>query len=414
MTTYTVRIGDLVLGPGAPVAVQSMTNTCTADIEETAAQVLELARVGSELVRFTVKDEDDARAVPYIRDRVRQAGCKVPLVGDFHYNGHLLLSRYPQCLEALDKLRINPGNVGAGEHHDSNFRTMVELIAQAGKVARIGVNAGSIDKDLLERGRRENEAQGSPRSEHQVFLEAMVESALSSAAAAQKYGLPPERIDLSAKISNVPDLLWVYQTLAERSPYVLHVGLTEAGGGYKGVISSAVALGILLHEGIGQTIRVSLTPRPGDSRTQEVYAAQEILQSLGLRQFMPQITSCPGCGRTSSNLFQSIAQEVETYLRQRVPQWQAEGWRGYQELKVAVMGCIVNGPGESRDANIGLSLPGRGEDPQALLFVDGQRRETLSGPQLAQQFIERLEEYARLHYSPPAGSSGTSASQEVR
>ncbi len=404
MTAYSVRIGNICIGKDAPVAVQSMANTCTAHVEETAAQVLELARAGSELVRFTVKDEDDAKAVPYIRDKVREAGCQVPLIGDFHYNGHLLLSRYPDCLQALDKLRINPGNVGAGQHHDDNFRTMVELIAKAGKVARIGVNAGSIDKELLAKLLEENKHSASPVSDKEIFLRTMAESAMSSAKMAEKYGLAPDHIVLSAKISNVPDLLTVYHDLNKRCPYALHLGLTEAGVGMKGVISSAVALGILLHEGIGNTIRVSLTPKPGESRTQEVYAAQEILQSLGLRQFLPQVVSCPGCGRTSSQLFQSIALEVGRYLRERVPVWKEKGFKGYSQLKVAVMGCIVNGPGEGKDANIGLSLPGRGESPKALLFVDGHHEATLDGDNLADQFIERIERYAELKYSSRSNS----------
>ena len=399
MGAYAVKIGNLTLGNGAPVAVQSMTNTCTANVEETATQVLQLARAGSELVRFTVRDEEDAQAVPYIRDRVRQAGCLVPLVGDFHYNGHLLLSRYPSCLEALDKLRINPGNVGAGQHHDDNFKTMVELIAKAGKAVRIGVNAGSIDKELLAHLLDENRTSDHPIEDHEVFLQALVESAVSSARTAESYGLAPDKMVLSAKISNVPDLLKVYRRLRKCCNYALHLGLTEAGGGLKGAVSSAVALGILLNEGIGDTIRVSLTPKPGESRTQAVYAAQEILQSLGLRQFMPAITSCPGCGRTSSQLFQNIALEVEQYLRESLPRWQEAGLHGYESLKVAVMGCIVNGPGESRDANLGLSLPGRGESPKAMLFVDGQREAALEGDDLAKQFISRIEKYVRLKYS---------------
>ncbi|MGM9991373.1 MAG: flavodoxin-dependent (E)-4-hydroxy-3-methylbut-2-enyl-diphosphate synthase [Candidatus Bruticola sp.] len=404
MIAYTVRIGNICIGKGAPVAVQSMANTCTADIDETAAQVLELARAGSELVRFTVKDDDDAKAVPYIRDKVRQAGCDVPLVGDFHYNGHLLLSRYPECLQALDKLRINPGNVGAGQHHDDNFKTMAELIAKSGKVARIGVNAGSIDKELLAKFMEKNKNSASPRSDKEIFLHTMAESAISSAKLAEKYGIAPDHLVLSAKISNVPDLISVYHELNQRCPYALHLGLTEAGAGLKGAISSAVALGILLHEGIGSTIRVSLTPRPGESRTQEVYAAQEILQSLGLRQFLPQVISCPGCGRTSSQLFQSIALEVGRYLRERVPAWKAKGYKGFSNLKVAVMGCIVNGPGEGLDADIGLSLPGRGEAPRALLFVDGRHEATLDGSNLAEQFIERIERYAELKYSSSSRS----------
>lgn len=410
MTAYKVKIGSVTIGNGAPVAVQSMTNTCTAEAGNTAAQVLELARAGSELVRFTVKDENDAKAVPHIRDIVREAGCNVPLIGDFHYNGHLLLSRHPECLEALDKLRINPGNVGAGTHHEDNFKTMAELIAKAGKAVRIGVNAGSIDKDLLAEMLDANRAKAEPLPDREVFLHAMVESAVSSARRAEALGISPEKLVLSAKISNVPDLIKVYRELNAACPYALHVGLTEAGQGMKGVISSAVAMGILLSEGIGSTIRVSLTPKPGEPRTQEVYAAQEILQSLGLRQFLPQVVSCPGCGRTSSQLFQTIALEVGSYLRERVPEWRKMGWKGYENLKVAVMGCIVNGPGEGRGADIGLSLPGRGESPKAMLFVDGQHEATLDGSDLSRRFMDRIEAYAKLRYG--AESEESHESQE--
>ncbi|MBQ7528963.1 flavodoxin-dependent (E)-4-hydroxy-3-methylbut-2-enyl-diphosphate synthase [bacterium] len=398
MSDCTVKIGDLVIGKGRPVAVQSMANTSTADVEATVKQILELARAGSELVRFTVKDEEDAKAVAHIRDRVREAGCRVPLIGDFHYNGHLLLSKYPDCLAALDKLRINPGNVGLGSSHDNNFKTMIELAIKSDKVVRIGVNGGSIDKELYAHLLEENRHQNTPKSDRDVFLHAMVESALQSAQKAEEYGLAADHIVVSAKISQVPDLLKVYRELGRRSKYVLHLGLTEAGQGVKGTVSSAVALGILLNEGIGDTIRVSLTPQPGQSRTQEVYVAQEILQSMGLRAFLPQVVSCPGCGRTSSTLFQSIALKVSEYLRERFPIWKDMGFRGIEDMKVAVMGCIVNGPGEGKDANIGLSLPGRGEDPKAIIFVDGQREGLVSGEDLANQFIARIEEYVKAHY----------------
>ncbi|MBQ7502276.1 flavodoxin-dependent (E)-4-hydroxy-3-methylbut-2-enyl-diphosphate synthase [bacterium] len=399
MTPYKVKIGNVFIGKDCPVAVQSMANTCTADVKATAAQVIELAEAGSELVRFTVKDEDDAQAVPYIRDAVRGAGCAVPLIGDFHYNGHQLLTKYPACIEALDKLRINPGNVGTGSRHDDNFKTMIDLAVKHDKAVRIGVNGGSIDKELYAGLLEKNRQSKAPVSDREVFLHTLVESALSSAKAAVNYGLSPERLVISAKISSVPDLLKVYRELGERSPYALHLGLTEAGVGMKGVISSAIAMGILLDEGIGNTIRVSLTPKPGESRTQEVYAAQEILQSLGKRQFLPQVVSCPGCGRTSSQLFQSIALEVGDYLRLQAPVWKRAGFKGYESLKIAVMGCIVNGPGEGKGANLGLSLPGRGEEAKALLFIDGERGETLSGDDIAAQFISIIDGYVKSHYS---------------
>ena len=395
-----VRIGNLLIGGGYPVAVQSMTNTTTADIEETAAQVIELAKGGSELVRFTVRDDDDAKAVPFIVEKVRAAGVDVPMVGDFHYNGHLLLSKYPACAEALDKYRINPGNVGSGEHHDANFRTMVETAVKYDKAVRIGANGGSVDQELLARLIEEDRASEHPVGAQQVFLNTLVESVLSSADRAVAYGLSPQRIVLSAKISRVSEVISVYRELAGRSAYALHVGLTEAGGGEQGLVSSAVALGILLSEGIGDTIRVSLTPRPGESRVHEVDAACEILQALDMRSFYPQVTSCPGCGRTNRALHQDLAAAVSAYLHDMMPVWREKGYQGCEKLKVAVMGCVVNGPGEARDANMGISLPGKGEHPAAPVFADGDKWKTLRGEDLQKQFLACIDEYVEAHFAP--------------
>lgn len=394
-----VRIGNVDIGGGAPIAVQSMTNTTTAEVDETAAQVIELARAGSELVRFTVRDEDDAKAVPYIVDKVRKAGVTSAIVGDFHYNGHLLLSKYPDCAQALDKFRINPGNIGTGEHHNDNFRTMIDIAIKYGKAVRIGANGGSIDQELLARLIAADRESAQPLGAQRVFLNALVESVISSADAAVRCGLAPERIVLSAKISRVPDVIEVYRQLASRSNYALHVGLTEAGGGDQGLVSSAVALGVLLHEGIGDTIRVSVTPRPGDSRIREVEIACEILQALGLRSFFPQVVSCPGCGRTNRALHQVLAANVSAYLYKRMPEWRAEGRIGCEALKVAVMGCVVNGPGEAREAHMGISLPGKGETPAAPVFADGQKWKILRGENLEGQFLECVEEYVAAHFA---------------
>jgi (E)-4-hydroxy-3-methylbut-2-enyl-diphosphate synthase len=377
-----------------------MTNTPTADIEATVAQVMELAEAGSELVRFTVKDEDDARAVPHIVSQLRSRGCQVPVVGDFHYNGHLLLRRFPECARALDKYRINPGNVGVGRQHDANFRTMIEAAIEHDKPVRIGVNAGSLDQALLKELIDADLASPEPRGAKAVFLEAMVESALRSAAMAEEYGLPGNRIVLSCKISEVPEVIHVYRALAARCRYALHVGLTEAGMGLKGTVSSSLALGILLHEGIGDTIRVSLTPQPGQPRTAEVEIAREILQNLRLREFTPRVTACPGCGRTTSTFFQELAIQVQEYLKARMPWWQAQGYRGVEGLKVAVMGCVVNGPGEARGAHIGLSLPGTGETPVAPVYADGQKIATLRGPNIGAEFLDLVEQYVHSHYAP--------------
>jgi len=402
--SYRVRVGNLDIGGDSPVRVQSMTNTPTSDVARTVAQVLELAEAGSELVRFTVKDDQDAGAVPEIVAQLRRRGCTVPLVGDFHYNGHRLLAAWPECARALDKYRINPGNVGVGAQHDSNFRTMIELAIEHGKAVRIGVNGGSLDQDLLARLIQADLESENPRGTRAVFLETMVESALQSARRAEDYGLPADRLVLSAKVSQVQEVVAVYQALASRSRYALHVGLTEAGMGLQGTVSSTLALGLVLDQGVGDTIRVSLTPEPGQPRSREVDVAREILQSLGLRSFYPRVTACPGCGRTSSSRFQELAAEVQDFLRKRMPRWLAEGATGVAGMRVAVMGCVVNGPGEAREAHIGVSLPGTGESSAAPVFADGKKVATLKGEDLAPQFLALVEDYVRTHYHPAAGS----------
>ena len=393
-----VDVGGVVIGGGRPVVVQSMTNTETADVEATVRQIVELADAGSELVRITVNHDEAARAVPRIVERVRAMGYTTPIVGDFHYNGHLLLSRYPDCARALDKYRINPGNVGAGETHDDNFRTIVQRAIEYGKPVRIGVNWGSLDKRLLAELMDRNARRPEPREAREVLLEAMVESALRSARMAEDLGLPHDRIVLSAKVSSVPELVAVYRRLAEACDYPLHLGLTEAGMGTRGVVASTAGLAILLWEGIGDTIRVSLTPRPGEPRTEEVRVAQQILQSLGLRSFAPQVSACPGCGRTSSTFFQEMAEEVTRYIQRRMPEWRRL-YPGVEDLKVAVMGCVVNGPGESRHADIGISLPGTFEEPRAPVYVDGRLVTTLRGEGLVAEFLEILEAYVRRRYA---------------
>ncbi len=402
--SYQVRIGTLDMGGSNPVRVQSMTNTPTSDVDLTVTQILELVQAGSELVRFTVKDDADAQAVPEIVAGLRRRGCAVPVIGDFHYNGHRLLTRYPACAQALDKYRINPGNVGVGTQHDSNFRTMIEAAVEYGKAVRIGVNGGSLDQTLLAGLIQADLETDQPQGTRSVFLEAMVESALQSARLAEVYGMPADRIVLSAKVSEVGEVVQVYRALAARSRYALHVGLTEAGMGLKGTVSSTLALGILLAEGVGDTIRVSLTPTPGEPRSREVEVAREILQGLGLRDFYPRVTACPGCGRTSSTRFQELALEVQDYLHSRMADWAAAGGSGAAGMKVAVMGCVVNGPGEARGANIGVSLPGTGESPAAPVFADGKRVATLKGEDLAEQFLPLIEDYVRSHYCRPAGT----------
>lgn len=386
-----------MVGSGYPVAVQSMTNTDTADAAGTAGQVADLALSGSELVRITVNNDQAARAVPEIAARLSDLGIEVPLVGDFHYNGHLLLSRYPDCARTLAKYRINPGNVGAGRHRDENFRLMIEVANENAKPVRIGVNWGSLDQVLLVRLMDENAASPQPKDSAEVTRDAIVRSGLESARLAEEYGMPHDRIILSAKVSGVQDLIRVYRTLAGRCDYPLHLGLTEAGMGTKGIVASTAALGVLLQEGIGDTIRVSLTPAPGGDRTEEVQVCQQILQSMGIRSFLPQVTACPGCGRTTSTFFQEMAEEIQSYLKNRMPAWK-DRYEGVEDLKVAVMGCIVNGPGESKHAHIGISLPGTGEDPKAPVFVDGRLKTTLRGSGLVAEFLELIDEYVDSHY----------------
>jgi (E)-4-hydroxy-3-methylbut-2-enyl-diphosphate synthase len=395
--TLQVRVGGVAIGGASPIAVQSMTNTDTADIEATTRQVRELARAGSELVRITVNSAEAAAAVPQIRERLRSAGVDAPLIGDFHFNGHKLLREYPDCAAALDKFRINPGNVGRGSKRDSQFAEMIEIACRLDKPVRIGVNWGSLDQDLLARLMDENNARAEPASAQSVMREAIVRSALDSAQLAVSLGLPREKIILSAKVSGVQDLLAVYRNLAARCDYPLHLGLTEAGMGSKGIVASTAGIGVLLAEGIGDTIRVSLTPEPGGDRTQEVIVAQEILQTMGLRAFLPMVVACPGCGRTTSTYFQELAQRIQSHIRHRMPAWRSER-DGVEEMTVAVMGCVVNGPGESRHANIGISLPGTGERPVAPVYEDGEKTVTLKGERIAEEFQALLERYIERTY----------------
>ncbi len=390
--TVAVRVGNITVGGGQPVVVQSMTNTDTADPKSTAEQVAELYLAGSEVVRITVNTQEAAAAVPEIRQRLSDRGLPVPLVGDFHYNGHTLLRKFPACADALDKYRINPGNVGKGANHDKNFATMIECAKDHAKPVRIGVNAGSLDQELLNALMEANAGSAVPQDAQAVFLEAMVQSALRSAHAAEELGLPRDQIILSCKISKVQELVRVYRALADRTDHSLHLGLTEAGMGMKGIVGSSAALAILLQEGIGDTIRVSLTPEPGSSRTQEVRVAQQILQAMDIRPFLPQVTACPGCGRTTSTYFQELSQQVEKFLHARMPEWKKTKPHA-ASLQVAVMGCVVNGPGESKAANLGISLPGTGETPRAPVYEDGVQVVTLEGPTLAQDFLQRIEAY---------------------
>jgi (E)-4-hydroxy-3-methylbut-2-enyl-diphosphate synthase len=403
--TIAVAVGGVHLGGCNAVVVQSMTNTDTADAAATAQQIIDLARAGSELVRITVNNREAAAAVPEISARVREAGYNTPIIGDFHYNGHLLLSEFKECARVLAKYRINPGNVGVGKHHDENFKRMIEVALEHGKPVRIGVNWGSLDQALLARLMDENAKHSEPRAAQDVMKEAIVRSAIDSARLAESYGLTGDRIILSAKCSNVQDLIDVYRELAARCDYALHLGLTEAGMGSKGIVGSSAALAILLQEGIGDTIRVSLTPAPNGDRSEEVIVAQQILQSLGIRSFIPQVTACPGCGRTTSTLFQEMAEDIGTYLRSQLPVWR-EKYRGVEEMKVAVMGCVVNGPGESKHADIGISLPGTGEEPRAPVFIDGKLKTTLKGAAIVPEFIEILNKYVDAKYSPDVAREG--------
>jgi (E)-4-hydroxy-3-methylbut-2-enyl-diphosphate synthase len=400
-----VQIGNKKIGGGNPVLVQSMTNTPTEDPAATAKQIIELYEAGSEIVRITVNTKEAARVVPTIVSELEKSGHDIPLVGDFHYNGHLLLQQYPDCAKLLAKYRINPGNVGRGDRHDENFKLMVEAAIKWQKPVRIGVNWGSLDQDLLARMMDENAALSAPKTAHEVLIDAIVESAVSSAAAAEKLGLPASMIVLSAKVSEVSDLVKVYQKLAERCPHSLHLGLTEAGMGMKGIVASTAALSILLSQGIGDTIRASLTPEPGAPRDLEVRVCQQILQSLGLRSFIAQVTACPGCGRTTSTVFQELAKDIETHISAQRIIW-AKQYPGAESLKVAVMGCIVNGPGESKHADVGISLPGTGEEPRAPVYVDGKHVTTLSGPNLAADFIGLVNDYVEKRYTAAPALKG--------
>ena len=392
-----VRVGSVMVGGGAPIVVQSMTNTDTADVDATVAQVAALARAGSEIVRITVDRDEAAAAVPRIRERLDRLGVDVPLVGDFHYIGHQLLADHPACAEALAKYRINPGNVGFKEKKDRQFGAIVEQAIRHGKAVRIGANWGSLDQELLTHLMNENAASASPRDMRWVTREAMIRSALLSAARAEEIGLGKDRIILSAKVSAVQDLIAVYQDLARRSDYAIHLGLTEAGMGTKGIVASSAAMGILLQQGIGDTIRYSLTPEPGGDRTVEVKTAQELLQTMGFRTFVPLVAACPGCGRTTSSVFQELARDIQTWISTSMPEWRRT-YSGVENLNVAVMGCIVNGPGESKHANIGISLPGTGEQPAAPVFIDGRKAMTLRGPTLAQDFQKIVLDYIEKNY----------------
>jgi (E)-4-hydroxy-3-methylbut-2-enyl-diphosphate synthase len=396
-TAAVVDVAGVKVGGHHPIVVQSMTNTDTADTSSTVNQVMALARAGSELVRVTVNTEQAAAAVPRIVETLHQFGIPVPIIGDFHYNGHILLRKYPECARALAKYRINPGNVNIGKKHDDNFRTMIEVAVAYQKPVRIGVNWGSLDQSLLTRLMDENSRLAEPKDARDVTLEAMVVSAIESACAAEHYGLPHDKIILSAKVSGVQDLIDVYRALAARCDYPLHLGLTEAGMGSKGIVATTAALAVVLQEGIGDTIRTSLTPLPNGDRTEEVLVSQQILQSLGIRSFTPQVTACPGCGRTTSTFFQDMADQIQTYLRQQMPVWK-QSRHGVEEMRVAVMGCIVNGPGESKHANLGISLPGTSEEPKAPVFVDGRLLKTLKGDRIVAEFIEILDNYVATRY----------------
>jgi (E)-4-hydroxy-3-methylbut-2-enyl-diphosphate synthase len=408
--TTQVMVGNVAVGGGAPIVVQSMTNTDTADVEGTIAQVAALSRAGSEMVRITVDRDEAAAAVPHIRDGLRKRGITTPLIGDFHYIGHKLLAEHPACAEALDKYRINPGNVGFKDKRDKQFTDIVETAIKYGKAVRIGANWGSLDQELLTHLMEENASSAAPRDARAVTREAMVQSALLSAKRAEEIGLPKTKMVLSAKVSAVQDLIAVYQTLASRSDYAIHLGLTEAGMGSKGIVASSAALGILLQQGIGDTIRISLTPEPGGDRTLEVQVAQELLQTMGFRTFVPLVAACPGCGRTTSTTFQELARSIQDFIRDEMPNWKAR-YPGVEQLNVAVMGCIVNGPGESKHANIGISLPGTGEAPAAPVFVDGKKFRTLRGPGIAADFKALVIDYIDQRYGKGAKTPETTAAE---
>ncbi len=396
--TVGVKVGSVQIGGGAPIVVQSMTNTDTADVASTVQQIYELAKAGSELVRITVNNEASAEAVPIIREKLEAKGCYVPIIGDFHFNGHKLLEKYPGCAEALSKYRINPGNVGRGSKRDPQFAQMIEFACRYEKPVRIGVNWGSLDQSVLARLLDENAAKSAPDPLEEVMREAVITSALESAHKAIELGLPKDKIVISCKLSRVQELIAVYELLAGRCDFALHLGLTEAGMGSKGIVASSAALGVLLQQGIGDTIRVSLTPEPTyNDRTQEVIVAQEILQTMGLRSFVPLVTACPGCGRTTSTYFQQLAQDIQSHIRHKMPEWKRQ-YRGVEDMQVAVMGCVVNGPGESKHSNIGISLPGTGEDPVAPVYEDGVKTVTLKGERIAEEFQSLVEKYVDSHY----------------
>ncbi|HEV8131353.1 MAG TPA: flavodoxin-dependent (E)-4-hydroxy-3-methylbut-2-enyl-diphosphate synthase [Acidobacteriota bacterium] len=395
--TATVWVGNVPVGSCHPIVVQSMTNTDTADVDATGGQIIALAEAGSELVRVTVNNKEAAQAVPRIVEKLAARNCTVPIIGDFHYNGHILLRQFPDCAKALSKYRINPGNVGMGKQHDDNFHQMIDVALANDRPIRIGVNWGSLDQALLMRMMDENSSRAEPLEAQEVLAEAIVASGIQSAALAERYGLPHNRIILSAKVSNVQDLVSIYQALAGRCNYPLHLGLTEAGMGVKGIVASTAALSLLLQQGIGDTIRVSLTPAPGGDRAEEVRVCQQVLQSLGLRSFAPQVTACPGCGRTTSVFFQEMADQIQEYLRRQMKVWK-ERYPGVEELKVAVMGCVVNGPGESKHSHVGISLPGTGEEPKAPVFVDGRLLVTLRGPAIVADFTKILNDYVDRRY----------------
>lgn len=395
--THQVLVGDIAVGGGAPIVVQSMTNTDTADVAGTVKQIMELSTAGSELVRVTVNTEEAAQAVPEIHNKLIQKGFSVPIVGDFHFNGHKLLEKHPECAKALAKYRINPGNVGRGKNRDPQFQQMIEFACKYDKPVRIGVNGGSLDQSVLMRLLDENRLKDNPQELPAITREAIVISALESAAKAQEFGLGKDKIILSCKISNVQELISIYQDLSERCDYALHLGLTEAGMGSKGIVSSSAALSVLMQQGIGDTIRISLTPEPGGARTTEVIVAQEMLQTMGFRSFTPMVIACPGCGRTTSDYFQKLAQDIQAFLRSQMPTWK-EKYKGVEEMEVAVMGCVVNGPGESKNANIGISLPGTGESPVAPVYEDGEKTVTLKGDRIAEEFQGLVERYIESHY----------------
>ncbi|MFH1663603.1 MAG: flavodoxin-dependent (E)-4-hydroxy-3-methylbut-2-enyl-diphosphate synthase [archaeon] len=399
--SIAVKVGNIVIGGNNPVVIQSMTNTPTEDVQASVKQVKELAEAGSELVRLTVKDDAGAKAIPLIKKQLLDEGFEVPLIGDFHYNGHILLTKFPACAQALDKYRINPGNVGFGSNHDANFEAMVKVAIDNNKPVRIGVNWGSLDQQVLSKLMDDNSRKGNIKSNEEIVIDALVSSAIESVKKANELGLSNKKIVVSTKSSRVPDMVKTYSMLAEQCENALHLGVTEAGQGLKGAVHTSAGLSILLNKGIGDTIRTSLTPVPGVSRTEEVKISRLVLQSLKLRHFVPEITSCPGCGRTTSTVFQEISMDVEKFLQKKTPEWKKKGFKGFEEMEVAVMGCIVNGPGESKAANIGLSLPGAGEQPTAPVFIDGKQVKVLKGnaKQLTSDFIKLIEEYVESHYS---------------